>query len=109
PYLAIVSLDLLVKYEDDGEAMTYPIPDPDVDLELHVELAEVQSAIAGFLQTLEPRDREFVERVFWNDESQADIARAFNVSGAAISKRMGRIAQRGRIALAHLRGSQLLQ
>jgi hypothetical protein len=50
-----------------------------------------------------------IERVFWKGERQADVARAFDVSGAAICKRMRRIAERGRVALAFLQGSLLLQ
>ncbi len=110
PFLEPISLDALaVRDADDAEALVHTIADPAPDGEELVERAEARSAIHRFLGTLRPRDREVVQRIFWNDESQADVARVLRVSGAAISKRMSRIAERGRDALAMLRESVLLQ
>jgi|SRR5271166_3804302 len=110
PFLEPVSLDALVVPDtDDVSVLTHPIPDPAVDLEHQYELTWVQATISAFLGTLGPRDRELVRRVYWEDESQAAVARSFRVSAAAISKRMARIEAKGRIALAVLRNSALLQ
>ena len=85
------------------------IADPAVDIEQWLERAEAQAIISRFLDTLDARDRAVVKEIFWNGTSQADIARAFHVSGAAISKRLSRIAARGQVALACLRDSAVLE
>jgi DNA-directed RNA polymerase specialized sigma24 family protein len=105
-----MSLDTLaVADEDDGKALTVPIADRASDAEEQLEFAQVQAAIRYFIDGLDARDRALIERVFWNGERQADVARALCLSGAAISKRMSRIVERGRIALGFLRRSWLLQ
>jgi DNA-directed RNA polymerase specialized sigma24 family protein len=110
PFVEPTSLDALaVADEDDGEAIILPVADHTPDAEEQLEFARVQVAIQNFIDGLDARDRTLIERVFWEDERQADVARALSVSGAAISKRMTRIMQRGQIALGFLRHSSLLQ
>jgi DNA-directed RNA polymerase specialized sigma subunit len=108
PFLEPVSLDALAGASgEDGDATA--IPDPGVDIEGEFERIEAEAMIGRFVETLGDRDRAIVEAIFWNGTSQADVARAFKVSGAAISKRLDRIAARGQAALACLRDSALLQ
>lgn len=110
PFVEPMSLDsLAVPDEEDGEAMTMPIADRAPDAEEQVEFAQAQAAIQSFVDRLNDRDRTLVERIFWGGERQADVARALRISGAAISKRMTRIIERGRVELAYLRGNWLLQ
>jgi len=110
PFLEPVSLDALtVPDPDDGDALAHPVEDPAADIEHQFELTQVQATVGAFLATLEPRDREIVLRVYWLEETQAAVARRFRISGAAISKRMSRIETKGRLALAALRHSVLLQ
>ncbi len=109
PFLEPRSLEsLAVRDEDDREAVAYPVVDLSADVERRVELSETRSAISAFIRDLSSRDRELVQRIFWQGQTQADVARSFRVSGAAISKQMARIAARGRIALKSFRDCQLL-
>jgi len=110
PFVEPMSLDALaIPDAEDGEAICHPVPDPGADVEQILEVTEARLAIRAFLSGLMPVDRELIKRVFFGGQSQADVARHFHVSGAAISKRMTRIAARGRIALAEQRTSILLQ
>jgi DNA-directed RNA polymerase specialized sigma24 family protein len=109
PLIEPLSLDAICMPGEDGDFSPLAIADPAPDAEDQMALAQARTAIEGFIGTLDARDQDLIERIFWNDERQADVARALDLSGAAISKRMNRIVQRGRIALACLRGSLLLQ
>jgi RNA polymerase sigma factor (sigma-70 family) len=110
PLVEPMSLDALaVADEDDGEAIILPVADRTPDAEEQLEFAQVRAAIQKFIDELDVRDRILVERVFWDGERQADVARALSLSGAAISKRMTRLIERGRLALGFLRYSWLLQ
>lgn len=110
PYAEPISLDALACPDgEDGEVICHPVVDPGADIDQLVAVAEARREINTFLSALMPADRELVERVFFGGESQADVARDFRVSGAAISKRMTRITARGRVALAGLRTCILLQ
>lgn len=110
PFLEPMSLDALGRPDpDDSDAITYTIADPGADIDQLLAVADACRIIETFLQNLMPTDRELVERVFFLGQTQADVARHFKVSGAAISKRMTRITQKGRVALAGLRASILLQ
>jgi RNA polymerase sigma factor (sigma-70 family) len=108
PFQEPASLDALTASGEGGRPAVQ-IVDPAVDIEQAFERAEARGMIGRFLDTLSPRDRAIVEGLYWNDTSQTDLARAFGVSAAAISKRLSRIAARGQIALASLRGSNILQ
>jgi RNA polymerase sigma factor (sigma-70 family) len=104
-----LSLDLLFAKGLDEKGKPFDIPDATSDVELAVEYAEASRKIEAFLDTLGARDRALIEAVYWNGTSQTEIARDFKVSGAAISKRLSRIAALGKVALAPLRDSSLLQ
>lgn len=60
---------------------------------------DAAQAVRRFVRSLPSRQRDIIMRSFWGGESQAQIARAFGVSGAAISKSMTRILLQGRQAL----------
>jgi RNA polymerase sigma factor (sigma-70 family) len=110
PFVEPISLDTLaVADEDDGEAIILPVADRGPDAEEQLEFAQIQAAVQKFIERLDARDRTLIERVFWDGERQADVARALSLSGAAISKRMTRIMQRGQIALGFLRHNWQLQ
>jgi DNA-directed RNA polymerase specialized sigma24 family protein len=110
PFVEPMSLDALaVADKDDGEVVILPIGDRAPLAEEQLEFAQMQAAVQHFIDGLDAVDRTLIERVFWDGERQADVARALAVSGAAISKRMTRIMQRGQIALGFLRHSWLLQ
>ena len=108
PLIEPVSLDALVASAKDGDGEPLAIRDTAPHAEDQLALAQAQATVHNFIGTLDARDQNLIERVFWNGERQADVARAFAVSDAAVSKRMSRIAERGRIALASLLGSPLM-
>jgi DNA-directed RNA polymerase specialized sigma24 family protein len=85
------------------------ITDPTYTPEQWCEVTQTQTAIQTWMQTLSDRDRRLLERLFWSDETQADIARSLQVSRAAISKHMSRITHAARVRLAPYRNSLLLQ
>jgi RNA polymerase sigma factor (sigma-70 family) len=109
PYLEPVSLESARTPGDDGGALVDEIVDPAPDPEMRLMLAEAERDIGAFITALDARDRAIFDRVFIGDETQAAVAHAMDISRAAITKRMHRIAQRGRIALADLQRSPVLR
>lgn len=110
-YLEPLSLESLAVPDGDGHetAFEYPIKDPSADVETLVERVLDFGLIRDFVLGLKPREQELVYRLFWTDEKQADIARDMKISGAAVCKAVKRIIEQGRVALAPLRQSALLQ
>jgi RNA polymerase sigma factor (sigma-70 family) len=99
--IQVVSLDELISR--DGNA---PLA---VDLSLYdrsprpsevLEQRQAARALGAFLLTLSEREREILERFYWQHESQASIAVDFGVSKMAISKALARVLKRGRHAMA---------
>lgn len=56
-----------------------------------------------FVRALSPTNRDVVHRRYWDDRSQADIARSLDVSEAAVSKRLRKVITLGRSSLADLK------
>jgi RNA polymerase sigma factor (sigma-70 family) len=79
---------------------TFDIPDDSPRPDARLEHGQAHQAVQRFVETLPARDREIVRRLFWENETQTDIAADFGVSKMAISKTMARIARQGRVALA---------
>ena len=110
PFLEPASLDaLLVPDPDDDQVLTHTIADPAADVERDLEAGELHLAVSRFVGGLGPEDRELIHRVFWHGDTQSQVALDFQVSGAAISKRMSRIQALGRKALAAHQHSRFLQ
>src|SRR5687767_4536843 len=90
------SLDL----DDDAHAespqleleLVAPEPQPDQVLEKKEEEARIRTFVVGLSNT----DRDVVQRLYWDDASQAAVARALNVSEAAVSKRHSKVLGLGR-------------
>jgi RNA polymerase sigma factor (sigma-70 family) len=59
------------------------------------------SMIRAFLATLSPRQRYVVEQVFWNDRSQADIARELGITRQAVGMTLQSVYARGRRVFAN--------
>jgi DNA-directed RNA polymerase specialized sigma24 family protein len=105
-----LSLDSPVTPGDiDAPTEAAMLADDAFDLQYVLEWAQAEQSIDRWLATLKPRDRDLIERVFWDDQLQADVARDLGVSRAAITKRMNRIARDGRTTLAPLRDCVLLR
>lgn len=85
------------------------IPDPAPGADEVLDSIRMGRALDNFFHTLKPRDRDIVQRVFWQGESQANVARAFGVSSMAISKAMTRICRQGAQQLSAFRGCEMLR
>ena len=63
-------------------------------------MADIRAAHEAAMREHLATATEIVRRLFWENETQTDIAADFGVSKMAISKTMARIARQGRVALA---------
>ena len=102
PYLEPVSLDHPAAGDGDEDAapLGHGLLDEDADPLRDAEQLQLQTAVQGFIEGLDERDRLLLTRVFWDEVPQADVARALQVSGAAISKRLRRVMEKARLVLA---------
>lgn len=108
-FIEPMSLDALAVSGIDADGTPVTFRDSAPNAEEQLALSQAQAAVHNFIETLNARDQNLIERIFWNGERQADVARAFSVSNVAISKRLSRIVARGRVALAALRDSPLFE
>lgn len=108
PLLEPVSLDGPSASGKDARDAALALRDESCDPEQQIELAQTRHAIRKWMAKLSARDRDLLERLFWEDEMQADVARAMCVSRSAISQQMTRITKRGRSELKPLRDSLVL-
>lgn len=100
-FAPVLSLDeLSSRLDPETGHATFDIPDSASLPDARLEHSQADDAVARFVDSLPARDREIVRRLFWEDETQTEIAADFGVSKMAISKAMARIAQRGCAALA---------
>jgi RNA polymerase sigma-B factor len=99
-FAPILSLDALTACDDANGGPSFDIPDEAPHPDAQLEEVEGRAAVNDFVDSLPPRDQEIVKRLFWQDETQTEIAARFGLSKMAISKAMGRIAKQGRATLA---------
>jgi RNA polymerase sigma factor (sigma-70 family) len=71
----------------------------ETDTATRVEAIETGAAIRKFMAGLPRRQRYIVNQVFWEDRSQADVARDMGVSRKTITKTLQNLYARGRAAL----------
>ena len=96
PLAPVLSLDSLFEASND-DTSPFDIPDrTTLPPDEMIDATRARSAIHLFLETLSPKQRDIVMRVFWHAESQASIARSYGVSAAAISKALSKILKLGR-------------
>lgn len=95
-----LSLDVLTARRDAEGGPSFDIRDEAPHPDAHLEEAQGRAAVNDFVDSLPPRDQEIVKRLFWQDETQTQIAARFGLSKMAISKAMARIAKQGRAMLA---------
>jgi RNA polymerase sigma factor (sigma-70 family) len=91
--------------KEGGLLWTVPLDEVDRDLPdqaalEQLERVEDQIEVRRFLRTLPARQRELVWMRYWQDRSQADIARTLGVSRAAVHQAFGVIYGKGRSELA---------
>jgi RNA polymerase sigma factor (sigma-70 family) len=99
-FAPVLSLDALIAQHDAAGGPSFDIRDDSPSAEERLEQAQGLAAVHDFVDSLPPLDQEIVKRLFWQDETQTQIAASYGVSKMAISKAMARIGARGRQALA---------
>lgn len=101
-FAPVLSLDALTSHLDPETGFsTFDIEDDSLNpTHLELERAEAIAAVTRFVDDLPQRDREIVRRLFWEDETQTEIAESYGISKMAISKALARIVRRGQISLA---------
>jgi DNA-directed RNA polymerase specialized sigma24 family protein len=107
PLAAVVSLDRLLSAVPGEGQRSFDIPEdlPAIEDVLDAQIAT--SAVRGFIGSLPPGQRDLLDRIFWNGETQASVARSKGVSRAAISKSLNKILETGRRKLARFKNTSL--
>jgi RNA polymerase sigma factor (sigma-70 family) len=99
-FAPVLSLDELLAGPDDEIGPRFELPDESPSAENLLVQLESIAAVERFLARLSPRDREIITRLFWNDETQTQVAASLGVSKMAICKALARICRQARIYLA---------
>lgn len=99
-FAPILSLDALTAQREAEGGPSFDIVDDSLGPDEQLEQAQGLAAVNGFVDSLPPRDQEIVKRLFWQEQTQTEIAASFGVSKMAISKAIARICKHGRTALA---------
>lgn len=105
PLASAVSLEALMAERHGSTgfdiADTAPTADEILDAQRRAE------AVQAFMRTLPQGQRDLLTRIFWNEETQASVARSMGVSEAAISKSLSKILATGRKRLSRYRHARL--
>lgn len=74
-----------------------------------VGLADLAFARAAqeFVTSLSPREQDVVRRIFWDDQRQAEVARALGVSRMAVTKIIQKVVRLGRVHLSKFQSFSL--
>jgi RNA polymerase sigma factor (sigma-70 family) len=97
-FAPVLSLDVLTTPDENG-VTPFDITDPASGQEDQFANHQALDAVARFVASLSARDQDIVRSVFWDGQSQTEVAARLKVSKMAISKAMARIFRLGRIAL----------
>lgn len=102
--MPVASLDAPIDHQvADSPPLVETIKDVSPDVEAVVFANESVCAVAQFMSSLTPRQRDVVRRVFWDEQSQASVARDLQVSRAAVNKMISGVLKLGRAMLAEFR------
>lgn len=96
PFAPIISLEAAITEAGRDGKPAGDIAAPFVPVEDVLAVDDAARAVRRFVRSLPYRHQQIILRSFWKGESQAQIARSYAVSGAAISKSIGKILERGR-------------
>lgn len=99
-FAPVFSLDELMSRGDAATGPAFDIVDESPGVDEQLAHAQGTKAIRQFLSALSQRDQEILKRLFWQDETQTQIAASMGVSKMAISKAFARICKQGRSSLA---------
>jgi RNA polymerase sigma factor (sigma-70 family) len=99
-FATVLSLDALTARRNAEGGRSFEIRDEAPHPDAQLEEAQGRAAVNDFVHSLPPRDQEIVRRLFWQDETQTQIAASYGLSKMAVCKAMARIAKHGRAVLA---------
>jgi DNA-directed RNA polymerase specialized sigma24 family protein len=103
PLASAVSLEALIL----DRPGLFDIPDTAPSAEDLCDGLLAAEAVRIFLARLSERQRDLLVRIFWNEETQAEAARALGISEAAVSKSLSKILATGRKRLSRFRNTRL--
>jgi RNA polymerase sigma factor (sigma-70 family) len=96
-FLPVLSLDTLLSQGNDEP---FDIVDDVPPIESGLEQLQALKAVDDFLATLSVREQDVVKRIYWEGQTQTEVAKAYGVTRMAICKTVARICRLGREALA---------
>jgi RNA polymerase sigma factor (sigma-70 family) len=96
----VISLNTLMARREAEGGPAFDIADDAPGVETRLEHAQALAAVEQFVDSLPPRDQEIVKSLYWQEQTQTEIAARFGVSKMAISKAVSRIFKHGRVTLA---------
>jgi len=98
--IRIVSLDACCRHAHGQEGSQVSlIGDGSPSVVSQLATNETNAIVRKFVDRLPCRDREIVNRIFWDGETQTAVAADLGVSKMAVSKAISRISKRGRHVL----------
>lgn len=98
-FAPVLSLDALIAPVEEG-GNAFEIQDPAPVQDEQFAHNQILDAVGRFVDSLSPRDREIVRSVYWDGQTQTEVAVRLSVSKMAISKAIARILKLGRVELA---------
>src|SRR5437763_296193 len=105
PSACVSILAFSLNLDDEAESspqLELELPSPEPGPEDLLQSKQEATRVQGFVHGLDMVDRDVVHRIYWEDQHQAAVARALNLSEAAISKRHSKVLTLGRGGLADL-------
>ncbi len=88
---------------DDSPQLEFEFPSEEPRQDEVLQTKQEGARVREFVRSLSTTNRDVMYRRYWNDQSQAYIARSLNISEAAISKRFRKIVTLGQSSLSDLK------
>ena len=88
---------------DDSPQLEFEFPSEERSQDEVLQAKQEGARVREFVRSLSTTNQDVVRRRYWDDQSQADIAKSLNVSEAAISQRLRKIVTLGQSSLSDLK------
>ena len=88
---------------DDSPQLEFEFPSEEPSHDEVLQTKQEGARVREFVRSLSTTNQDVAHRRYWDDQSQADIARSLNISEAAISKRLRKIVALGQSSLSDLK------
>jgi RNA polymerase sigma factor (sigma-70 family) len=107
PFLNIASFDAALDASSDDDTPTgvYLVADSGRPPDEEIAVLQLTEAVERFVAGLSPRQQQIVRSLYWDGESQAEIARDLRVTKSAVSQALAKVHRLGRN---HLREAEQL-